>query len=231
MSISLFPSQDNCILVLVVTKIGSAQVFKYEASTKYQKPLKPISTVMVAGDCPKQKSVLQIPILSSILLSRSKMLMAYGKLPNISLEKVKLDFSEEYQTLLRDDLYTTQDNKEDTTVKLKRTLEDDAQYVSHIDKSDRRHLKENSELTLQEKLENLSVNIESGSLDKKSSKGDNMVQLLLQALHSKDKDLLGTVLNVKKETIIYNTVSKLPVQAIEPFLKELTSMLQGKTYA
>lgn len=58
-----------------------------------------------------------------------------------------------------------------------------------------------------------------------------MTQLLMQALNSKDKTILATVLFTKNETVIHNTIAKLPVQAITPLLKELILMLQGKTYA
>jgi U3 small nucleolar RNA-associated protein 5 len=80
------------------------------------------------------------------------------------------------------------------------------------------------------RLENLSLNAETSAPDKTTSKGENMAQLLIQALHSEDKSLLANVLYVKKESVIKNTVSKLPVQAIIPLLKELTKMLHGKTY-
>ena len=87
-----------------------------------------------------------------------------------------------------------------------------------------------SQLPLKDRLENLSLNAETSTPNKTTSKGDNMAQLLIQGLHSEDKSLLATVLYVKRESIIKNTVAKLPVQAILPLLKEITSMLQGKTY-
>lgn len=57
-----------------------------------------------------------------------------------------------------------------------------------------------------------------------------MCQLLLQGLASGDKTLLTTVLYVRKESVIKNTLAKLPTTAIIPLIKELTTMLQGKTY-
>lgn len=87
------------------------------------------------------------------------------------------------------------------------------------------------ELPLKDRLENLSIDIETNAQGKATPiRGDNMVQLLLQGLHSKDKSILSQVLYVKNENKIKNTISKLPVQAIIPLLKELTIMLQGKTY-
>lgn len=57
-----------------------------------------------------------------------------------------------------------------------------------------------------------------------------MAQLLLQGLHSGDETLLSHCLYIKKESVIKNTVARMPVQAIVPLLKKVTSMLQGKTY-
>lgn len=89
-------------------------------------------------------------------------------------------------------------------------------------------MSEGSQLPLKDRLENLSLNDTPG---KSSTKGANMAQLLMQALNSNDRNILTTVLFTKNETVIPNTVAKLPVQAITPLLKELTVMLQGKTYA
>lgn len=90
--------------------------------------------------------------------------------------------------------------------------------------------KRGSQLLLKDRLENLSLNADATTPGKSPSKGTNMAQLLMQALNSKDKTILQTVLITKNETVIRNTITKLPVQAITPLLKELTIMLQGKTY-
>lgn len=87
-----------------------------------------------------------------------------------------------------------------------------------------------SQLLLKDRLENLSLDTDGNTSGRVPSKGAN-TQLLMQALNSKDKTILATVLFTKNETVIRNTIAKLPVQAIAPLLKELTVMLQGKTYA
>ena len=87
-----------------------------------------------------------------------------------------------------------------------------------------------SQLPLKERLENLSIDAES-STTSKTIKGENMTQLLIQALHNEDKNLLSNVLYVKRESVIKNTVAKLPPQAVIPFLKVLKKMLEGKAYA
>lgn len=88
-----------------------------------------------------------------------------------------------------------------------------------------------SQLLLKDRLENLSLNADANTPGRIPTKGTNMAQLLMQALNSKDKTILTTVLFTKNETVIRNTIARLPVQAITPLLKELIVMLQGKTYA
>lgn len=86
-----------------------------------------------------------------------------------------------------------------------------------------------SQLLLKDRLENLSLNADANTPGRMPTKGAN-TQLLMQGLNSKDKTILATALFTKDETLIRNTIAKLPVQAITPLLKELTIMLQGKTY-
>jgi len=88
-----------------------------------------------------------------------------------------------------------------------------------------------SQLLLKDRLENLSLNTDTNTPKSISTKERNMTHLLMQGLSSKNKDLLMTVLFIKNETIIRNTIGGLPMQAITPLLKELIIMLQGKTYA
>lgn len=79
-------------------------------------------------------------------------------------------------------------------------------------------------------MENLSLSAESNPTGKITSTGNSRAQLLVQGLNSKDKSILNNIFLTKNETIIKNTIAKLPIQAIGPLLKELTILLQGKTY-
>lgn len=53
---------------------------------------------------------------------------------------------------------------------------------------------------------------------------------MFQGLQSKDKSLLQNVLFRKDEAVISQTVQRLPVQVISPLVRELTALIQGKTY-
>lgn len=87
-----------------------------------------------------------------------------------------------------------------------------------------------SQLPMEIRLENLSLKMASNTPGETPTKATNMAQLLMQGLHSKDKTILRDVLMRRDETLIQNTVARLPVETIAPLLKELTVMLQGKTY-
>lgn len=59
-------------------------------------------------------------------------------------------------------------------------------------------------------------------------KTDNQIHLLLQGLHSKDSRILQSVLGNADETIVTNTVRRLPAPAVVPLLKYLQSLFLGK---
>lgn len=50
---------------------------------------------------------------------------------------------------------------------------------------------------------------------------DSLLQLLLQGLHNKDPKILASVLDRADESLIENTVRKLPIEAIVPLVQEL----------
>lgn len=75
------------------------------------------------------------------------------------------------------------------------------------------------------RLENLTLSKSEG----KVPRVNNVAQLLLQGLHSKDKNILRTALWRKDDTIIRNTVKRLPVTVFEPLINELSTLVHGKT--
>ena len=57
---------------------------------------------------------------------------------------------------------------------------------------------------------------------------DNLSQVLVQALQNSDKRMLDTVLCAKDDKIVYNTLSSLPIELIDPLLRELQKCLYYK---
>ncbi|XP_070151555.1 WD repeat-containing protein 43 [Polyergus mexicanus] len=228
--------ESQQVVVLATTRSGQAQLFKYQPNG-HRKPLKPSLNIAIAADVNQKETVQQIPILAGHLTEDEKMLLMYGSYLNLTFEKVTPDFSDKVQCLVRSEKLDTKkskDRKEETISKVKPTsIEEDVKYLAPgigVPTSKRNRTNSGSQLLLKDRLENLSLNADANTPGRIPTKGANMTQLLMQALNSKDKTILATVLFTKNETVIRNTIAKLPVQAITPLLKELTTMLQGKTY-
>lgn len=73
---------------------------------------------------------------------------------------------------------------------------------------------------IEQRLENLEL-VHGAEAPRK----DNMAQLLVQGLQSRDRDLIQDVLFRDEDAIIASTVRHLPIQALIPLLRELTSLL------
>lgn len=82
-----------------------------------------------------------------------------------------------------------------------------------------------NEVPMEKRLENLTLN----KFDSSVPRADNVAQLLVQGLNSKDKTILQNVLSKRDENTVQNTVRRLPMQVIIPLLTELTTLIQGKT--
>ncbi|KAG7210283.1 hypothetical protein KM043_011827 [Ampulex compressa] len=234
MSISVHIAEDSEVMVISTTRSGQAHLFKYQPNGR-TKPVKPSLTIAVASDLSQKEGIQQIPILISKLTEDQKLLLAYGSFVNLTFEKVVPDFSDKIQCLVRSEIKKTREKKEELISKVKSTaVQDDVQYLapgatgSTVKRN--RTNSGGSQLLLKDRLENLSLNAEVNATGRTPTKGANMAQLLMQGLNSKDRTILNNVLFTKNETVIRNTIAKLPVQAITPLLKELTVMLQGKTY-
>lgn len=230
-SLSVSLVENSQLAILSVNRSGQVHLFSYHPNGQCTKPLKPAVTVVIAADSNQKESVQQVPIQSAHLTSDGKMLLAYGSLINVIFERVLPDYSSKIMGLVRSDGRKLKEKKEEALTKVKVIEADDnVEYLVPGTTIAPKRTKAGSQLPLKDRLENLSLNSEMNTSGKTQSKGANMAQLLLQGLNSKDKTILMNVLYNKDETIIKNTISKLPVQAISPLLKELTGMLQGKTY-
>lgn len=235
-SVSTFVTEESQVTVLATIRSGQAQLFKYQPNG-HSKPLKPSLSIAVAADVSQKDTVQQIPILAGQLTQDEKLLLAYDSYLNLTFEKVAPDFSDKVQCLIRSersDAKKSKEKKEEAVSKVKSTaIEGNVEYLAPgmgVQPQKRNRTTSGSQLLLKDRLENLSLNADTNTPGRVPMKGAN-TQLLMQGLNSKDKTILATVLFTKDETLIRNTIAKLPVQAITPLLKELTVMLQGKTYA
>ncbi|KAK0092601.1 hypothetical protein PV326_001058 [Microctonus aethiopoides] len=230
-------NENSQITILSTNRSGQAHVFVYQPNGKCSKPLKPSVTVLIASESRQKEGIQSIPIQSAYLTLDNKMLLAYSSLLTLTFEKIEPDFSDKVQALVRSEIKWSKERKEEAVSKVKSVeTEGNVEYLSPgttgainaIGKRIRDGV--GSQLPLKDRLENLSLNPEINTTGHAPTKGANMVQLLMQGLNSKDKNILMTVLQNQDEKIIKNTITKLPIAAISPLLKELTIMLQSKMF-
>lgn len=139
---------------------------------------------------------------------------------------------EKVQCLIRKDLRKSSQSRSSDVTNLKAPVVDrHVQYLtpnaSNATKSTVKRKNEPiNDVPMELRLENLTLSKTDAAGVPKSN---NMSQLLVQGLHSKDKDILRTVLSVTDEQVIKNTVSRLAITAIVPLVNELNNYIRGKT--
>ncbi|KZC07222.1 PREDICTED: WD repeat-containing protein 43 [Dufourea novaeangliae] len=231
-SVSVNISKESQVIVLVITRSGQAHLFHYQQNGR-SKPLKPSLNIAVASDISQKEGVQQIPILDAKLTEDQKLLLAYGAYLSPTFERMTPDYSNKVQCLVRSENRKNKEKKDEIS-KVKNTIiEDNVEYLAPglIETAPKRNRNSSgSQLLLKDRLENLSLNAETSPAGKSTSVGSNRAQLLLQGLNSKDKAILSSIFVTRNESIVRNTIAKLPTQAIDPLIKELTILLQGKTF-
>ncbi|KAG8042146.1 hypothetical protein G9C98_000137 [Cotesia typhae] len=222
---------ESQIVILATNRTGQCHLFVYQPNGVSTKPLKSTVTVIITTET-ADKDVTSVPILSSQLTDDNKMLLVFGTLLSLTFDRIAPDFTEKIQMVVRKNVKWTQEKKVEALSKVKNVVIDgDVEYVAPGAPSalKRSRGSTGSQLPIQDRLEHMSLNNE-GNLSKTPTKSNNKTQLLLQGLTSKDRNILSSVLLIRDEQVIKNTVVNMPVQALKPLIGELVGMLQGKTF-
>ncbi|GFG32378.1 hypothetical protein Cfor_04358 [Coptotermes formosanus] len=220
--------------VVAVTRSGVLHLYKHQLNGKCSKPLKPRVTVQIASDTGQSQgkdAVLPIPILAA-RKQGSNILIAHGSSIFLSFETICPRGPEKVLCLVRRDPRENVASKDGVISKVKvPETSDNVEYVSHtaaVVMSAKRGKKLKSDVPMEERLDNLSLTKqETGSHEPPRS--DSMAHLLMQGLHSKDKRILQSVLMRNDPVLISNTVTRLSLQCTVPLIKELVTLIQGKT--
>jgi len=132
-SISILVTEESQIAVLVTTRLGQAQLFKYQING-HTKPLKASLNIAVASDVNQKESIQQIPIVAGQLTEDNKLLLGYGNYANLTFEKIIPDFSDKVQWLVRSerfDMKKSKEKKEEMIFKMKSTaMEGNVEYLA-----------------------------------------------------------------------------------------------------
>lgn len=195
------------------------------------KPMKPTLTIEIANDSPQLVEPIPICTVSmEIGRAKNKLQIGYGDRQVLHFELIEPNFSERRQVLIRSSGKSVPNDaaaKKRTTNALKTIAPivnlNDVEFQSK-DVVPRKGQK-NIEIPMETRLENLTFD----ALGQSSAVGRNVAQLLVQALHSHDANLLRMVFLNKDEQIIRATLKRLPPQCISSLISELTALAQKKT--
>ncbi|KAK5640559.1 hypothetical protein RI129_011370 [Pyrocoelia pectoralis] len=215
--------------VVAVTHSGTAHFYRHTLNGKCKKPLKPRTKLQVATQPNQKQAVSLIPIIGAHLNDDLSLLLCYGNEILLTFENVDINDNEKLQTLVRVDPNSTRSGDNVVTKTQTPIIDNNVHYLTpHTSSTFKRKSDGRREVPMEIRLENLKLN----KLDSKSktSRVNNVAQLLIQGLHSKNKAILASVLNGDHgDTVIKDTIKRLPVPVLLPLIEELTSLIQGTT--
>lgn len=229
--------EDDQLKIAAATRSGALHVFCVDNLSKaiehgtVVKPMKPTLTIEIANDVSQLVEPIPICAVSMVMgRSQNKLQIGYGDRLTLHFELIEPNFGERRQVITRRNVKAIAN---DAAVK-KRTinaLKTIAPIVNmenvefQAKEVQPRKGQKNIEIPLETRLENLTFD----SLGQSSAVGRNVAQLLVQALHSHDANLLRMVFLNKDEQVIRATLKRLPPQYISSLITELTALAQKKT--
>ncbi|XP_053393117.1 WD repeat-containing protein 43-like [Mercenaria mercenaria] len=208
---------------------------------KLKKPLMPKVTIQIASEANKTAVPKPIQILAAYVCDEEthKLLLVHGNNLKPTFEKVTCSTSEPEMCLVREDSMTVRHKKDSNVTKVK-TPEVSKDMTVLVpgqmapqpptqEQAGRRRKRKASvgEMTLEQRLNAVSLEKPKSGDRKQPPKADTLVTLLIQGLQSQDKKLLNQVLQKTDRKLIQNTVRKLPVQMVIPLVQELTRRMHG----
>ncbi|NP_001018176.1 WD repeat-containing protein 43 [Danio rerio] len=239
-------SKDEAVRLAVVCKDGQLHLFEHFLNGQCKKPLSPACSLQVSTM--KGESPVPVPLLAAALCAdRQNLMLAYGHHLQPVMEKTPFNTSERH-TCLNRDVHATLSLSVDTTVSKVKTPVVNQQSKVLIpgvpghkapikltpnEGEKRKKGASTTEVSIEERLEQIELSAGRKGADKGSSslQTDSFAVLLVQGLESKDEKILNKIFQTKKETLIKNTVARLPPPAVLPLLEELSRRLQGHPYA
>lgn len=189
--------------------------------------------IQIASDAKQNQSVIvPIPIFGTIFTDDKTLLLCHGSSLLFTFESIILNEYQKVQILVRKDPRTVCTTRESHVSKIRSPIIDDEVHyltpqTSKLTNKRKTNAEEKFEIPMEKRLENLMIHKVNGSSD--VPKVDNVANLLIQGLHSKDTKILKTVLSKKEDPVIRNTIKRLPIKVIVPFVKELSKFIEGKT--
>ncbi|XP_015833864.1 WD repeat-containing protein 43 isoform X2 [Tribolium castaneum] len=230
-NLSIFVDHDGSSRMAATVRSGVVHIYHHTLNgKKSNKPIKPKTTIQIVSDSGTKDAVNPIYITAAAYRSAETLCICYGSAVVQTFEDITISSYKKVQCLLREDIHKKTVSKENQVTKVRTpVVGNDVHYLTTQTSSapSKRKNDGQQEVPMEKRLENLMVNEEDSS--SKVPKANNAAQLLIQGLHSKDKNILRTVLFKKDEQLIKNTIKRIPLSLITPLFEELTKLIQGKT--
>lgn len=227
----------------VVTKDGLFHLFEYSLSGKVKKPLSPKVTIQIASkENGESRKPYPVPIIAATISEGlDSCLIMYGSFLKPVFERINISDASKDLILVRDVSFSTGISLVDSALKVKKPEKPtnvkmlapghmtNVTLAEIIAKKRKKKDVDGNMLPIEEHLNALDLGkIPKTSNNAPSIKSDSMVHLLLQGLQSKDSNMLHTVFRCADETVIHNTVARLPLQSILLVLQELYERLNDQ---
>ncbi|XP_059169796.1 WD repeat-containing protein 43-like isoform X2 [Physella acuta] len=236
MSLSKPSSLSQELVLAVITRKGIVYIFQHILNGKKKKPLVSKVTVKaVMGGSGDASDKSDVPILASCLIP-GNVTVACGNPVQPIFEKVVYDTSKPEvvislmapaKTLVKDEY--SQVKRPEISKHMTTLIPADSQPLTATRNKDKNRLRRTSvsELTVEERLAAMSTDTPSEVNVKQPPVANTLSRLLQQGLLSGDSKILTGVFQETNETIVRNTIKKLPVSCIIPLVKEIEKGMTG----
>lgn len=228
---------DGKVNVAAVTRSGVLHLYSFDNSAKGESggktPIRPSITIEIAND--SAQVVEPIPIVTASLEYSHKsntVQIAYGDRQRLRFELLEPETNEKRQVFIRADPKKSFAN--DTGSETKTKAGSNLKTISPLIETAKVEYQTNViasrkgqkiiEIPMETRLENLTFG---SAADSKQAR--NIAQLLVQALHSHEANLLRMVFTNKDEQVIRSTLQRLPPQYVGSLVTELTQLAQKKS--
>lgn len=224
-----------------VTKSGTLHIFELQLNGRCKTPLQPKFTIQVAsesrnGRSPKPQLV---PVLAAAFSPDDAILFCYNSFLRPNFERLSITSPElQAQTwLVRQVQPPVPCTVEDGVSLVKQPVQPSREVTTlapgHLAPNVRESKKQASlvtQLPMEERLRAIDTDAITRSTGdrREPPRADNLSQLLLQGLQSDDPKLLNSVLHRTDETLVKNTVRRLPLSSILSLLKELHKRMHSR---
>nr|CAG31071.1 hypothetical protein RCJMB04_2a19 [Gallus gallus] len=241
--------KEEPVKLAVVCRDGQLHLFEHILNGYCKKPLTSNCTIQIAtpgndGDSTPKP----VPILAAAFCTdKQSLLLVYGNTLQPIIEKVSLNTSESHICLIRDVQKALALKTDDAVTKVRTPVVNSDTKVlvpgipghsaavktpsSGKEKKKSKRKPGETEDSIEERLGALDIDVSKVKTPGGLPQTDSFAVLLVQGLESNDEDILNKVLSTRKETLIKNTVARMPIHAVIPLLHELTKRLQGNPYS